>query len=139
MFCVLSAESCKEQKTVHVELHVTETSSYCGGAAPSEEMERAHRTQKPIHRNLYLFTSDSMLIDTLLPTGETLLLKGNFPVGSYQIREESDIESMVFKSEMKTCAHAWKRRVLANFTIDRDTVVNLNIHFPCNPCYPPAP
>lgn len=139
MFCVLSAESCKEQKTVHVELHVTETSSYCGGAAPSREMEEAHRTPKPIRRNLYLYTKDSMLIDTLIPTGETLLVTGDFPAGSYQIRQEPSIKSSVFKTDMEKCAYEWRKRVLANFSVDSDSVVKINIHFPCNPCYPPAP
>jgi hypothetical protein len=139
MFCVLSAESCKEQKTVHVELHLTETSSYCGGAAPSREMEEAHRTPKPIRRNLYLYTMDSLLIDTLVPTGNTLLLKGEFPTGNYHIRAVSSLESRVFKTDIEKCAHEWSKRVLADFRLTSDSVVNLNIHFPCNPCYPPAP
>ncbi|MBO6516930.1 MAG: hypothetical protein JJ975_10305 [Bacteroidia bacterium] len=142
LFGVLSAEKCDTDVSVYsVKLRLTETSTYCGGAAPPDDLIRELRTPKPFRGNqpLYLLDSNEVCIDSIHPSGQDSTYQLNLPAGNWTIRYKQKIAENHGKTERERCLHDWKHRKLAEFQILQDTAITVNIHKDCNPCYPPPP
>lgn len=139
-FVLLSAEKCDNSHTAVVNLKWTSTESYCGGAAPPDDMIKDMLTPKPfMGRRIYVLNADKVCVDSLYPQSDTSL-RTALKIGAYtahlvpQVLDLSTIES-----EDAKCDAAFIQRIVSMFEIDRDTNLTANIHFGCNPCLPPAP
>lgn len=138
LFLVSTAQKCNTE-THQTEITFTQTKSYCGGAAPSDFLIRELRTPHPIEdRKLYLFNENLICVDSFIKPGDSTFLK-DIPTGKWSIRLVDNMVMNEGKTERERCVINWKQRSLANFDIQNDTSMTLNLHFSCNPCYPPPP
>lgn len=136
---ILLANKC-EQVRVNVELNITQTKSYCGGAAPSDEILSALRTPHKLGQTVYILDYSNTCVDSFASSNSEKK-QYSLPVGKYSLRftpEASNI-TLTANSSTSDCVQEWKSRVLTSFEVVSDTSLDLNVHVSCNPCYPPPP
>lgn len=138
-FCVLSAQKCNDKPTHRVNIVLTKTESYCGGAEPPEELLTELNTPKPYNSGkVYILDDLKACVDSITPTNvETLVPLKTGHYTAHLVAKLKDLESIT--SEDEQCITAFKQRILAMFEIKGDMALQVNLHFGCNPCYPPPP
>ncbi len=139
-FTLFTAEKCKNESSSVVEIQFTKTNSYCGGAAPSDLMLKNIATPHPFNGTmLYLYDKNIMCIDSFYAKDDSTY-KTAVPIGEYTIRLVPEMKLIDGdKESTKNCVIEYKQRVLKTISIASDTAILVNLHFDCNPCYPPPP
>lgn len=138
-FLLLSAEKCHQNESNRVEIQLTQTESYCGGAEPPEELLTELKTPRTYNgKPVYVLDDFKRCVDSLVDyTGNHLT---SLPNGHYTVHlvpALADLTSITNEDEQ--CLVAFKQRILSIFQITGDTSIKVNLHFGCNPCYPPPP
>jgi hypothetical protein len=147
MAIALLAMGCKSQVVDRViKLTVTETSDYCGGAAPPAELLEKLMTEKPFTGKLYVHSLPDRGDD-----GQTLTLsngelkQAGFSEGIYfvflypKINREELTKTNV-DEEMISCLEMLSFQFTTNFVVAKDTKsVTFKVHKMCDPCIPPRP
>lgn len=141
---LMANSTCNKKKKVQVSF--TQTSAYCGGAAPNEKLLQELNTPKPLTgvmlHVLRKGDKDKNMIHVILSESNLELLLKN---GTYEVFKEmnEDVFNKVDKvkdEELKMCLMEWYMAPKATFEVtDETTSIEVNIHADCNPCYPPAP
>lgn len=130
----LPAETKSATPKYRTTLTVYYTTSYCGGARPSQEIVAGHETPR-------LFASSSLRLKNH-HTGKEYYIKTSaggtanyeFEEGKYDVFLTEDIRPSLNTGFDPKCA-AWKQQLLRTVKIGPDTKVqDVNIHFVCNPC-----
>ena len=140
-------------KKIKVSGTVTQTSSYCGGARPSNEMLASLTEPKPFaHKKLFIKrgkTNDMSKAAVAEVTTDSL---GNFsialPMGDYCIVDEmksskknyDDIlakygkETQYYSAVDAACLKEWFSKPDAVFTVGKEQVKNISVsyHHPCS-------
>lgn len=127
------------ENVISSSVKVSQTSDYCGGAPPPEELLERLKTPKPfVNQTLYLF-------DNQQRSGEAILVKTNGS-GQFTFEAEEGIYYVYLKDKMKRdpadeknkgCKD-WLLRPYTEFEINRmATEIEIHIHQQCNPCLPP--
>ncbi len=134
---------CTAQKcTTHMyeaEITFTQTKSYCGGAAPADFLIRELRTPRPIKdRKLYLFNANEVCVDSFINPGDSTFVK-DLAEGQWSVRLVDQLQINDRTTKREKCLIDWNQRKLASWSITGDTTMTVNLHFSCNPCYPPPP
>ncbi|MCB9263021.1 MAG: hypothetical protein H6607_11660 [Flavobacteriales bacterium] len=139
LFLLFSSEKCKNKDLVSVQLKITETETYCGGAAPPDELIQDLQTPKPLSsRKLYLF-KDDILVDSILGDNSDTTYQIQLISGNYNLRQSNSLINGIAKNEVQKCMNEWLSRKMQSFEIKGDTSLTIHVHFDCNPCYPPPP
>jgi hypothetical protein len=139
-FTLFSAQKCSDAEKVDVDIQLTSTQSYCGGAEPPEDLLVEYKTPKPFNgQTVYLFNSDEVSvgnIDAKTDSNYQMRLKP----GSYTVHLVPKlIDFSLIESEDERCYAAYKQRIISSFKIAADTSMVVNLHFGCDPCSPPPP
>tara|TARA_B110000090_G_scaffold138656_1_gene152538 strand:- start:1377 stop:1841 length:465 start_codon:yes stop_codon:yes gene_type:complete len=143
----LLAMGCKSQVVDRViKLTVTETSDYCGGAAPPAELLETLLKEKPFTGKLYVHSTPDRTDD-----GQTLIInngslkQSGFAEGVYFVflhpkinREE--LTSDKIDEELISCLEMVSSQHTASFIITKETKSStIHAHKMCDPCSPPRP
>ncbi len=139
-FALLTAEKCNDESTSIVKLTFTRTSSYCGGAAPADFILKELATPVPLNgKMLYLYNTNNLCVDSFYVKGDstykTMLINGTYSVRLVDTMVKVDDND---ESE-SNCLQAFNQRSMAEINVTSDTSFAVNLHFDCNPCYPPPP
>ncbi len=139
LFLGLSAEKCNQIPGYSVNLSLTQTEAYCGGAMPPPELIKDLATPKPYSGpKVYVFGDDLVCIDST--TADETNIEALLPSGHYTIRLVPQLEDLeAIQGEEQRCLSAYKQRILSMFDVAGDTTLVANLHFGCNPCLPPPP
>lgn len=137
---VFCANKCERLPQYAVTLQLTKTESYCGGAAPPEFLLKELRTPKPYDGNtLYVFDVEDKCIDSISKSATDSIFKFPMVAGTYKLRYVNVLSDEKYTTDREDCLSQWKQRVMAEFEVRSDTSLTVNVHFDCNPCYPPPP
>lgn len=146
----LSLLGCKTKKlNSSIKFELTETSDYCGGAVPPEELLEKYRTPKPFGDTLYLHQSkfraddgvaiafvDGKAIVKSLNNGEYFA----FLAPKFDVEAMMQDESFLRQGIDAGCLHQENLTPEFIFTVVSTTKnVQKKVHKKCNPCLPPAP
>jgi hypothetical protein len=139
-FVVLTAQKCDDSANHVVEINLTQTESYCGGAAPPDELIKHLNTPKPfIGKRAYVFNDLKACVDSFYPTHDTMF-KTALKQGDYTVHLVPELlKTNGMLSEDERCLMEFKQRVVSMFEISGDTSLTVNIYFGCNPCLEPPP
>lgn len=123
---------------------ITQTSSYCGGAAPSPEMLEEYETPKPyIGKTLYVRKGNRNNLKEKIILSFKADAKGNFSFqlepGIYSIIVEEQVKTLTIKQTNPgvqadtACLKKWwvKPYHLLNVKENNITGLNFNFHHPC--------
>lgn len=140
IFGLFTAETCKESQVSTVKIKFTRTETYCGGAAPPDFLIERLRTPKPYESGmLYIWNDNEVCVDSFLPQKDSALVM-TATAGKYNVHLVPKSSAIVETEERKKCLAEWQQRSLTTFVVGgTDTTMTVNIHFDCNPCYPPPP
>lgn len=131
-----------------IKFELTETSDYCGGALPPEELLEDYKTPKPFLDTLYIHQSKYRADDGVV----VAFVNGNATVqglvmGEYYsfLSPKFDVEAMMQDETLHQqginigCLHQENLTPVFSFIIeDKTKKLVQNIHKKCNPCVPPA-
>lgn len=105
-FLLMTNTSCAQKKSrtkmiaQEVEIHLTYTSSYCGGAAPPEGMLEEYARPKPYPSKIVFFRKDSNILSSpilLTQKSDSLgFLKVKLPPGKYVIVDEKKKDKKLY-------------------------------------------
>lgn len=141
--------SCKSKKVIEpITLSIKSTESYCGGAAPSQELLDDLKVPKDFQGRLYLHkernrTDNAELL--VFKNGSLELFglsSGTFYLFRYPIMENSTSEepNMTRDMEREKCLKKISLQPIDSFTVEKNlSVISKSIHLDCNPCLEPAP
>jgi hypothetical protein len=138
---------CKSQLSDRViKFTVTETSDYCGGAAPNEEVMQSLLTKKPFTGTLYVHSMPERMDEgQALQIQDGTLKQSGFSEGVYFIYTQpklnrSDSSTMKLDEDLVNCLEMFSLHQTANFIVSKETKsVTFNVHTMCDPCAPPNP
>lgn len=151
------AHSQKKAKKIRVSGTVTSTSSYCGGARPSDEILADVATPRPIpNKKIYIKKGESNSFDSKAIIVLTSDAKGNFHAklapGKYLVVDSTKNDMTYYNMLLKTykdqtvnyeaidtlCLKEWYTKPNCVFeVIDKEVKdINVNFHRTCNdiPC-----
>jgi len=139
---------CKSQQVQDrtIKLTVTETSDYCGGAAPNEELMLELLKEKPFTGTIYVHSISDRTDDgqkLVISNGE--LKQSGFSEGVYFVYfhpkfDREDPANAKLGDEKVSCLEMVSFQHSAKFFITKETKsVNFNVHKMCDPCSPPRP
>jgi hypothetical protein len=113
------------------------TTSYCGGAAPTEEIENRHANRRPFTKSTLRIKNSSAGIDTLVSTNESGEFKASLPVGTYDVYLTSKVNSRLDTGFNPAC-EILKKKISGTFTVShkKNPFSTVIIHFDCDPCDP---
>ena len=143
----LLAMGCKSQVVDRViKLTVTETSDYCGGAAPPAELLQELSKEKPFTGKLYVHSlpdrgDDGQIL--IMSNGE--LKQSGFSEGVYFVFQypkinREELTKTKMDEEMISCLEMLSLQFAANFVVAKETKsVTFKVHKICDPCIPPRP
>lgn len=138
-------------KLYTIEGQLTQSSSYCGGAHPTEEQEREYQREVPFSTKLYvrsgnLNLENSPLIDSVIADGLGKF-KFNLPKGEYVIILPSQLNksSIELYKKMETsdlhvdelCLSNWWKAGLFQVTVSDSNISGLKHNFHQR-CFVPA-
>ena len=130
-------------KTFRVTGSATQTSVYCGGARPSDEMMESYSRPKPYPKKKLVvqMAGDHRALPLQVVTNDSGYFFLDLPAGTYRIFQEEQMNPPALSSLNKpgfvhidsVCFEKWKIEPLSEIVLsDRDTVsVNINFHRPC--------
>jgi len=137
--------ACKSKKSATLEMSnirfvLTETSDYCGGAAPPEELLKVLETPRPLRTRTVIFETknDGVIYNPVIEftSPDTVL---SLPIGEYKVYPDPG-EHPDWPKQYEACMQEYYSTPIATFEILKgETQKAFNIHFTCNPCGEPAP
>lgn len=109
IICGLSAQKrkvlSKSSTLIPINITITQTSNWCGGARPSEEMEREFRTPKPFPDcKVYIRKDSNILYSPILyslTTNANGKINVKLPPGKYIVVNELKRDDSVYKATME--------------------------------------
>ncbi len=143
----LSIASCTK-KVVNrgIQFNFASTESYCGGAAPDEQMIKEMRTPKPMNRSIFVHQSPDRTDDGIeLEFSNGSANKAGFTPGFYYVFVGKKLSNdELYKPDPTVmdpeCNARWYNQAIGRFEITEDTKeVSDTLHFDCNPCLIPKP
>ena len=132
----------KDMRTIQFEIY--NTSQYCGGAPPDEEMQKDLNTPKPTNDTFYIYDSPDRM-------GDPVQLVVNKGKGEIPYLNEGEYMAFRFSPDhmkkmerspdpMAGCYMDYYRRMYFTFEVKPETeMISDTVHFQCDPCVPPAP
>lgn len=143
----LLAMGCKSQVVNRViKLTVTETSDYCGGAAPPAELLQELSKEKPFKGKLYVHSMPDRADDgQTLTISDGELKQSGFSEGAYFVflypkTNREELTKTKMDEEMISCLEMRSLEFATNFVVAKETkIVTLKVHKMCHPCTPPRP
>ncbi len=140
IFLGLTAQKCERSAVYEIDLRITKTATYCGGAAPPEFLLKELRTPTPYTgASLYVFDSNSSCLDSLTNITADSTYKLVLPLGTYNLHLVNELTLNVGKNDREQCLHDWRERSMGQLVVQNDSAQTVNLHLDCNPCYPPPP
>lgn len=136
--------------TTEVQVQITKTSSYCGGARPSDEMVKDLETPKPASEVRFFIGSGGV------NQGKEFVLEGKtdkhghavvkLPAGQYYLVFEDKTldsknnllktygnETRHYSAIDKSCLEDWFKQPESSFSVERrPLVIEVNQHIPCS-------
>jgi hypothetical protein len=139
---------CAQSKKITMQVKATTTSSFCGGAQPTEEIMERMRAPRPINETKFYIIkgainkSNRKIIDsfTTSPLGEAniRLLAGTFSIiEAKQILSFTPLKDSQHQTWNNECLLEKWQTPLITFKAKRNKLISFNIHKPCSfsmPC-----
>lgn len=126
---------------------ITYTKSYCGGIRPNPNTEELNKTPQPFaNQTLFIKQNDTMLFKQPIFHSFATDDNGNFelqlPNGKYAVFIEDKLnnyDNEYAQGKGKEYCQKWLNTPNFKWNIEKNnTNMELKLHIPCNPCYPPA-
>lgn len=140
--CTSHGKVSASETLLKVSGYITQTSSYCGGARPSEEMLEEYGKPKPYPgKTLYISKSGSREVFSRFVSNDSGYFSLSLPAGSYRVWQDEQLRP--FKpgqeSENKmivadtSCLRRWWNTPLGEFELESESVnlKSINFHRPC--------
>lgn len=151
-FLLVCGAACKSKKVksdiVDVKFSFTQTSDYCGGAAPPEDLLKQLAEPIPLKPRKVFFArifdteeGSRMNIDEYYIDTAHLTLPFNTGKYTVYLNMEKYLSnaSQVTSGKLK-CYKDWAAQPVGEMTITSNTKkVKMNLHLTCDPCVEPAP
>ena len=119
-----------------IKVHVTYTNNYCGGARPTPEMEELARTPKNFH-DVHIILNGK--IHCKAKTDSDGYFSLPLKPGTYKIYLTKIKNEAHFTTYDPSCKKMLKMSYGELILEKGKTEVEVNLHFPCNPCELPKP
>lgn len=133
-----------QEKKVTIKGKLTQTSNYCGGAAPSDEMLMEYATPKPYaFKTLYVRKGDvndlKKPIVMKFRSDANGMFSFQLPAGVYSIIQENQAEELDLKKiptghylvANEKCLKEWWAKPLYLLKVTEDKEIEINFHHPC--------
>jgi len=135
--CTTQKNGTSNSSAIEVNLNVTITSNYCGGAAPSDKMVEGLKAPKKFSNQNFHISTKKGLEENMkeVKTSAAGNLKTSLNKGTYYVflpQKISAKHSSKDRSE-KECID-WKNTPNGTFVVSDDSNVSFNIHKTCDAC-----
>ena len=122
------------EPTYATSFNVTFTSSYCGGARPTEEILAEKGTPKPLSLSTVQLINHFSGKEYLLKTNAEGIATAQMEEGKYDVFLTRDINEKLGTGFDGKC-NLWLKQLLLTVKVtSAGNSQNVNIHFTCNPC-----
>ena len=124
---------------------VTTAQTYCGGAAPSEEIIDELATPKPLQKDtIYILLEGKALDEAIkLVTDNKGLIQTNLPEGHHSAFLSNPANFLKMQnrlSEKEMCELQWKQQMFSDLVVfEGIKAAELFFLITCNPCEEPRP